>query len=445
MAAALAYALPLMFLLIWNPMLAVIFIIAPLCFLLVAHGPAAIAVLIVASSVFIPITQGIVLLPADLVAFVLVAAYLTDLSFHGSVPRSNRLARPYLIYVLVMLFSISLEGFTAPSVRYFTRQVLLFLTFLAVAHFGRKTNILHILIIYVLAAVGNSLYSLGQFLGSGGTIRTFGLASVWFGDHAVLAFLISSVFYIWSRNLGTRILWGTAALLTAGGILATQIRGAAITAGWGLMAVMAWAFWKGHRAKHSAPVKNLTAAVILLLLIVPILIFYTHLFEGIAYRFGRIGLRPAETILERVTLWKAAFAAFWRNPVLGIGTGNFTLINQWVPDIKFSPFYHAIAGLSTHNVFLGALVETGLAGFFALIFLFIRAIRISYRNLLATVMENDLPLVQSLFIISLIIMGSSIYAGYWFWANNSYHMAVFFGLIASYKIHPEPFNGARTA
>lgn len=435
--AAVTYALPLMFLFLWKPMLAVAYALAPLCLLLVIHGPTAIAFLIITSFIFIPITKGIVLLPADLAAFVLVGAYAIDLLSRGPVSTPNRLARPYLIYIFIMFLSISLELFTAFSVKYFIHQVLLFLAFLAVAHFGRRTNILYILVIYVVGVMGNSIYSLGQFLKSGGTIRAFGLAGLTFGDQAMMGFLISSIFYIWSRDLRTRVLWGIVALLTAGGLMVTQTRASAITAGWGLIAVMVWALWKGYKAKRRAPSKNLIAAVILILLIAPILIFYTPVFAGIAYRFGRLGFQPAETVLLRVTLWKAALTGFLLSPILGIGAGNFALIQQWVPDIKFSPVYHVVSGLSTHNVFLGALVETGLVGFFTLVFLFMRAIRISYRNFSAAVIEKEFPIVQSLFIIALVVMGSSFYAGAWFIGSNSYHMVVFLGLIASYGNHLE--------
>lgn len=435
-AVAAIAALPLVFLLLWKPVLAIAYVLVPLCFFLIIHGPTAIVFLIIASFVFVPLTQGIVLLPVDLAAIILVAAYAVDLFSRGPVPTPNRLANPYLLYVFVMLLSISLKMFTAFSVKYFMHQVLLFLTFLAVAHFGRRTNILYILIAYVIGVAGNSIYSMVQFLKSGGTIRAFGLAGLGSADHAMIGFLVSLIFYIWSRDVRTRVLWGIMILLSAGGIIVAQTRASAITAGWGLVAVIIWALWKSKKARNNVPVKNLTAVATLALLIIPPLILYTPVFAGIAYRFGRLGLQPTETVLLRVTLWKAALAGFLLSPILGIGAGNFALIQQWVPDVKFSPVYHVISGLSTHNVFLGALVEGGLIGFSILVFLFIRAVRVSYRNFSDAAAEREFPIVQSLFIIALVIIGSSIYAGAWFWGNNSYHMAVFFGLISTYRPHP---------
>ncbi len=433
LAAAAMYALPLVTLLMWRPKLGIFFAAVPVFLLLVSHGPSAIAVLIGATFVYAPLTDKIVLLPADAAALILIAAYIVDLLLRGPAKGANRLARPYLLYLAVILVSISLEGFTFLSVRFFLRQLLLAGVFMAVSHYGHKINPRNILILFVVVTVMNSIYSLTQFLLAGGTIRAFGLAGRGYGDHAMLAFLISSVFYIWTRDVRARILWGLAAILTFGAMAATQTRASMITAGWSLVIVVVFALWAGRRYKINTPAKNLAVAVGLMLLIIPVLAAYTPMFDGIVYRFGRIGLHASETILLRISLWKAALAAFRGNPFFGIGAGNFPMVAQWVPEVRFDNIFYLVAGLSTHSVLMTVLAETGLAGLLSMAFFFGRSLKIAHWEFLSTVIDNDLPVMHSLFAVSLAIIGSSFYAGSWFWGSNSYHMALFFGLIASYE------------
>ncbi|MCP4569674.1 MAG: O-antigen ligase family protein [FCB group bacterium] len=438
LTAAAVYAVPVMLLMLWKLQAGIIMAVAPLLFLTVAHGPTAIMILIAASFVYIPLGVDIFLLPADLAAFVLIAAYVVDLLCRGASPVRNRIARPYLAYLLVIVISLSLEGFTDLSVRFFSRQVVLFGTFAAVAHFGYKIRVRHFLQLMIIAAVVNSSFSLSQFLMAGGQIRTFGAAGLGFGDHAMLAFLISVVYYFWSRDLRARFLYGMAAIITMGGMVATQTRASIITAMWGLAIVIFLALWAGARLSRKSPRRNLFIAGALVLLIVPLLALYTPIFEGIFYRFGRMGLEATGTILLRVSLWKAALSAFWANPLFGIGTGNFAAIHLWIPEVRFDPIFYLVAGLSTHALAMTALAETGLAGFSTLAYFLVRAVKTAFRNFSEAESNYDIADTHCLLAVAIAVLGSSIYAGSWFWGNNSYHMAIFFGLIASYRHHPDP-------
>jgi O-antigen ligase len=397
------------------------------------HARWAIYVLIATTFLFIPLHPKIAVLPADIVAFILVGAYAVDLLLRGAVPLINRLTRPFLIYLSIVFISIALEGFTPISVRFFLRQLLLFATFLAVSHFGHKINIKKILILFVVVANLNSIYSVMQFMASGGALRTFGLAGHGYGDHAMIAFLIATIFFLWTGDTRARIFWGISALIMMGAMAATQTRASVVTAGWALIVIVVTTLKTGKRIGFRVPKKSLITAAILILLVIPILALYTPVFERIIYRFSRIGLQATGTILLRVSLWKAALAAFWANPLFGIGSGNFAQVYLWIPSVRFDPIFHLVTGLSTHSIFMTALAETGIFGFFALIFFLLRAVKLSYRNFKSSVSISDMQVTLCLLALALVIFGSSTYAGAWFWGNNSYHMAVMFGLIASYR------------
>jgi O-antigen ligase len=436
-AAAVVYALPLAILLIWKPVLGIAFAAFPLCLFLVTHGPAALYVLVAATFIFIPLHGTFSILPPDLAAFILVAAYGIDLLCRGRSRQSNQLAGPFLIYFAIVFLSVAASGFTALSVKFFLRQSLLVTTFLAVSHFGPRINIRNVFILFVVTADLNSIYSLKEFFGAGGAIRAFGLAGQGYGDHVMLAFVISAVFYLWTKDIRTRIFWGISALIMVGALAATQTRASAITAGWAFVVLMIMAIRFGKIIKFAIPRKSLIAATVLLAAIFPILIFFTPVFEGIAYRFGRIGLQASGTILLRLSLWETALTAFWSNPLLGIGAGNFAQVYRWIPEVKFDPIYFLVSGLSAHAVVFGALAETGILGFLSMYYFFGRAVRTAYRQIKGAVSVSDMAVSQCLFICALVIVGSSFYAGSWFWGNNSYHMAIIFGLIASFRHQPE--------
>lgn len=420
----------------WKPTLALVFVLVPMAVFLVSRGQLVIHLLIAATFLFLPWDIGIIVLPADMAAILLVAAFMVDVLVRGPTRHSNSLARPFFLYAAVVLLSVALEGFTALSVRYLLRQILLLATFLAVAHYGRQLNIRHVLIVFAASAIANSCYSVAQILTAGTSVRAFGLAGRGFGDHAMLGFLISVIFYLWKSDIRSRVFWGISSLLMVAAVAATQTRASALTAIWGLVCVVVLSLWAGRRQRNRAPVKGLLAAAILGIMILPILVIYTPLFEGIVARFARTGFQATGTILLRLSLWKAALAAFWNNPIFGIGAGNFAQIWNWVPTVRFDPIFYLVSGLSTHVVILSALTETGLAGVAALLYFFARAGKTAFRSFAATARPDDLPVTLSLLIITLVIIGSSFYAGSWFWGNNSYHMVVFFGLLASRRARP---------
>lgn len=440
--AGITYAVPIFLFYSWRPIAGIAYAVFPLAILLVVHAPTTLAAVIIASFLFIPLTQPIVLLPADAMALLLILAYIIDLLVRGSSLRRNLLVRPYLVYILVMVVSILLENFTFLSVRYFARQLVLFGTFMAAAHFVPRIRIRNYLIIFVIAAGFNGFISLSQFLASGGWMRTFGLAGLGFGDHAMLAVLISTVCYVWSRDLRMRWLWTLAIVCVLGALIATQTRASMITAGWGLMVIVITSWMTTRHTGDRGPRKNLLHAGLSFLLIISLLIAFTPIFSGVMYRFGRMGLQATGTILERMTLWKAALTAFTENPFFGIGIGNYPMIYNWVPEIRFDHIYYLVTGLSPHAISLGSLAETGIFGFISLSVFYFYAIRTARRNFYNAESRYDIVTTHALYIIALVIVGSSIYAGSWFWGNNSYHMAIFFGFIAGYRNRiPAPVAG----
>ncbi|MCK5124886.1 MAG: O-antigen ligase family protein [candidate division Zixibacteria bacterium] len=432
------YVLPIAGLLLWQPKLAVLYAMAPFVILLLCHGPSLVYLLVISTFLFLPFETTITILPPDIVGFLLVIAYIID-KLHGRLPgKSNYLAMPFMAYLAVILVSIALEGFTTISIKFFLRQGLLFCTFYAVAHFGERVNKNYLFLTFIGAALLNSTYSLYQFLSAGGTVRAFGLAGKGYADHVMIGFVISIVFYLWSTDLRKRIFWAGSGLIMVGAMAATQTRASVITAGFGLLIVLFFAIKTGKKMSLNIPRRNLIIASVLTCVSIVLLALYTPVFDGIVHRFGRMGLQASGTILLRISLWTAGIKAFLANPFLGIGAGNFAEVFRWVPEVRFDPIFYMVEGLSTHSILVTVLAETGLAGLIAVSLFYKRAISKSYNNFRISESDDDTAATLCLFAIASCIVISSIYAGAWFWGNNSFHMAVFFGIIVSYRHRQSP-------
>ncbi|MFH1699538.1 MAG: O-antigen ligase family protein [Candidatus Zixiibacteriota bacterium] len=429
--AGMMYAMPLSALLIWKPILGIAFGCLPILIILMVNGLWVVYLLIIGTFLFIPMQITVTFLPADVCALILIVAYLIDLSLKKRLPVPNLLFKPYLIYLLIVVLSALLNGATALSIKFIMRQILLFMTFMAVCHYSRRLKIKYIFISYVMAAAANSLFSTIQFLSAGGGIRTFGLAGKGYGDHAMLGILICLVYYLWSTDIRERVFWAISGILITGALTATQTRASAITAGIGIVIIILSSLRYSFKKVLAISRKNLIHALVLTAAVIPLILIYTPLLDGILYRFGRIGLQASGTILLRITLWTAALKAFLANPIWGIGPGNFAQIYLWLPEVKFDPIFYMVSGLSTHAIVMTALSETGILGFLSLAYFFFKAVRLSFRSFILAIDNHRSADTLVLFVIACVILISSIYAGSWFWGNNSYHMALAFGLIAS--------------
>ncbi len=442
LSIGLLYAIPLGLLLLWKPVLGIAFGFAPLAFLLVCHGYSLVYFLIIATFIYFPIGTRISLLPCDIMATLLVIAYIVDLLVKGTSKRKNHIAGYYFAYVLVLLISIALEGFTFLSVKFFIRQVLLFSTFMAVAHFAPRLQIKYVFGAFMGAALLNSLLSLDQFLLAGGNVRAFGLAGKGYADHVMIGLLIAAAYYLWSTDIRKKIFWASSALIMLGALAATQTRASAITAGFGLIIILYCAVTSVRRIQFRVPRKNLMIAIVLSLFSIIILAVYTPVFDGILYRFGRMGFQASGTILLRISLWTAGIKAFLGNPIFGIGAGNFAQVSQWVPGVRFDMLYYMVSGMSTHAILVTVLAETGLFGLVTISLFFSKTFSTALFNFRNSGVSNYSTETLCLLAIAGAIVFSSIYAGAWFWGNNSFHMAVFFGLIASFKFRDEsPIRG----
>lgn len=82
---------------------------------------------------------------------------------------------------------------------------------------------------------------------------------------------------------------------------------------------------------------------------------------------------------SRVEIWHAALLSFLHNPVIGGGFGNIDLLIH-KESLTFASFISARYVDSSHNIFLDILIQSGVLGLGAFLWLILRSITVFYRN-----------------------------------------------------------------
>ncbi|MDD5489068.1 MAG: O-antigen ligase family protein [Candidatus Moranbacteria bacterium] len=105
------------------------------------------------------------------------------------------------------------------------------------------------------------------------------------------------------------------------------------------------------------------------------IIFFLTIISAISYaKFENIkNLGSRSSLASRVMIWKSAGLMIEKNPVFGIGPGNFQ--NKYLKYQKYFPPYLEWAVPQPHNLYLAFWLESGLAGlagFFWVIWLFFK-------------------------------------------------------------------------
>ena len=158
---------------------------------------------------------------------------------------------------------------------------------------------------------------------------------------------------------------------------------------------------------------------------------------------------PAETVYLRLILWTAALKAFAANPITGVGIGNFKIIGQIVPEMKFHPEWYYISGMSAHNVILHYLAETGILGAAAIMALAGVNLRIAYRSLKLSVSPAELQMSAATFVAIFVFCVTLFYMRAWTWGQGGYIMALLFAFSVAWNYRlrqkEQPLDSKRSA
>jgi O-antigen ligase len=144
-----------------------------------------------------------------------------------------------------------------------------------------------------------------------------------------------------ASRAGARVAWLVLALVQVTGLLLSASKGAMLALALGLLV----AYARGGKGSR------VTALVLLAVAAAAVAIFeLTPLHRVLAYRLQATALDYSAG--ERMDLYRLAFEAFVRHPVLGVGLNNFSVLANRLRGVDTVP----------HNLELGFLAELGLPG-----------------------------------------------------------------------------------
>lgn len=362
--------------------------------------------------------------PYDIAASLLVGAALFDVFLRVN----SRIAGtpfdvPFILFIIAG--ALSLVFAQEPSLGFvpFARICFIYIVFRALLRILPYLNIRSIVIGYVLFVTSLSLMNVIIFINSGGTARVFGLPGLGYETLSMTAFPMALSIMLYHQSRAGRFFYVIASGILLAGIIATQARGPLLT----VLLCLPVLYAMYHRFPNTAGTRTGGGMknVFMILTAVTVLLIAgsTTIFEGF---FGRVALffasasEPQGTVALRLLLWSAALKGFLTAPVFGIGLGNFGIIEQIVPEVRASPLWYYVRFMSTHNVVLHYLVETGPLGVFALLFLAWRGLKVSFAVLKRPQFANDRQVSSALFMGMFVFAITLLYMRAWTWEQGSH-------------------------
>lgn len=379
-----------------------------------------------------------VLMPADMVLVLAALAAIMDFLLRGNEKiRISRFDLPFVALILATMLSIPMAYNPSlsitPAFRIIAIYVAFRLTFKMAVEIGvgRLLN-WYVVLVTILAAINSVLFVL-----SGGHDRVFGSAWLTFETLAMTALPIAIAMLLWSGKLQTKLLLAFCIMTIAVGIFATQSRAPMLAVALAVPVVVVVA---SSRSRGMAGVRRIRPMRWILppaiLVAVVMMAFHETIF---AASFERISLfigsmvNPQGTIALRIVLWTGAIEAFLANPFLGIGIGNFRVVDQIVTDIRLTPVWYYIGGMSAHNVVLQYLAETGILGGFSIVFLAGRGLVSSYTTIYSVQKPDQIKISVAIFAGLLVFALTILFMRAWTWSLDGYVLAFLFGLAAAWQ------------
>jgi O-antigen ligase len=406
--------------------------------LLVTNPRLSYALFMLAISVYATVQVGpLAVIPADVMFMITLIATILDLLLRDAVIiRWSQFDLPFAAIAFFTYLSIPMAHDVSMCLTPALRIIVIYLgfriTFKVASEVGPARIIVFYIVVVTLLAATNAV----EFIRHGGQQRIFGIANVPFETLAMTALPMSAAWVIWSASWPRRLLAGVACLIIGFGILGTQSRGPLVAVVTTLPVMLALAVLRvdsAGRRRVAAPLFKL--AIPLAIVVITLVVFQQSLF---AKFFGRINefvtsfVDPQGTVMLRVLLWSTAVKAFVAHPFLGIGIGNFRVVDQIIPDVRMTPVWYYVSGMSTHNVTLQYLAETGIFGCASLLWLAWRGLREGWRGLTTKLNPHDTPVAGAIFAAMFVLATTILYMRAWTWGQDGHIMGMLLGLCAAW-------------
>lgn len=406
--------------------------------MLLVHPKVSFALFFISISISLPYDFGyLAVQPYDIAFLVsLMGLILNHLLRAGAKIRMTSLDIPFIFLILSTwlsaLFAYDIHESIMPSIRI----VFIYFAFRLVFKYAFDIGVRRLLIFFIILTSVASLSAFIPFAIAGGNIRSFGFAGLALQYFAMITLPISLIFLIWTKSSWHRFLYGLICLVSGFGIFATQSRAPLVAV---IISIPVLLFVSYRKAKHENSIH--TAEIVKLVLIplfllgISMIVLRETLFEGTIQRInGLIASlqHPQGTVSTRLTLWTLAIKGFLSSPLVGIGIGNMRVIHEVIPEVKLTPMWFFVRGMSAHNVLLHYLAETGLIGSTALVVLFWKSFRLGIKHLGLKLDTKGTQVSMALFIAMFVCFITMFYMRAWTWGQGGYILAFLFALNAAW-------------
>jgi O-antigen ligase len=433
--------------LVGRPMIACLLLPVPFVLYLCTSPRTAFYLFLVTIGFYLPYLIGtFALWPFDVAMALLCVAIMIDFLLHQRTEiRRTAYDLPFFFLIgatwLSALFAFDHAKAIVPSVRILA----IYVAFRAVFTMSAEIGVRRVVQFYMWQVFALSLINLVLFLMAGGRERIFGPAWLVFENFSMTATPMALAFFIWSRTTRERMLYAMMAIVIVLAVAASGSRGSLLAIALAVPILVLVA--RAKAAREENPSARRAAGRIVAIVAVSavlVLVLGTALFGGFLERVGELGAsltKPQGTVALRLVLWKAALKGFLTSPMVGIGIGNYTSIDQVVPAIKAEPVWYYIRGMSAHNVVLHYLAETGLVGASALLTLAAAGFIQARRQFRVRRNRRDSQVSAALYIMMVVFCLSIFFMRAWTWSQEGYVLALIFGLSAAWSLTP-PSNAA---
>lgn len=385
----------------------------------------------------ISISTGPTVLLVDVSAFFVACAALLDVLLKGASPRFPRLTVNFALLFAAVAVAAVWAHDPSLSISRLVRLLVLIVTFVSLCHLFKYFSVGHLVRAFFWFCVLHGVVALTPLIISGEVQRFFGFAPTTLDDLAMISIPIGLVLYLWSKRAwGVGYLAGIAVLFSA--LLATQSRltllFALVFSGLAAFLSIRMMLKKADAAPAALGIgvrrRIKVLAVLAGVVVVASAAIHMELINVVLVRFqSLLTTSPSGTFRMRLVLWQSGLSAFWDNPLLGIGPGNFRVIHELYQELRFNPIQLYIEGLSAHNLVIHYMAETGLVGTSALVALLFNQFRLARAYYKTCNIGRNPELGSVVYMIAALFVITSFVEAGWMWGQVSFVFAFFAALI----------------
>ena len=137
------------------------------------------------------------------------------------------------------------------------------------------------------------------------------------------------------------------------------------------------------------------------------------------------------SFFSRLLIWSVSLRAFEAHPIIGIGAFSFQFTSEQYSALTPFLYNNFVKGLSPHLAYLAVLVETGIVGLIAFLFLWIAIFKLAFKNIRNAVSAESKKYSLIILFVNVYIFISMGITDAWLWGQSGMIWGVSLGILLS--------------